>query len=77
MSFPSIMMCAKEHTAIPNVQFVIPDVQFVIPDVQFVIRGQQFVIRGQQFVIPDSIRDPVPREPWIAGQARNDKAGPQ
>ena len=25
-------------------------------------------------VIPDSIRDPVPREHWIAGQARNDKA---
>ena len=26
------MMSAKEHTAIPNVQFVIPNVQFVIPD---------------------------------------------
>jgi len=41
------MMCAKEHKAIPNVQFVIPNVQFVIPDVQL--------------VIPDLIRDPVPR----------------
>jgi hypothetical protein len=26
------MMRTKEHTVIPNVQFVIPDVQFVIPD---------------------------------------------
>jgi hypothetical protein len=24
-------------------------------------------------VIPDSIRDPLPRRHWIAGQARNDK----
>ncbi|MCX7248012.1 MAG: hypothetical protein NTX31_10115 [Burkholderiales bacterium] len=54
MSFPSIMMCAKEHTAIPNVQFVIPNVQFAIPNVPF--------------VIPDLIRDPVPRAPWIAGR---------
>ena len=35
------------------------------------------VIPNVQFVIPDSIRDPVPQDPWIAGQARNDKAGPQ
>ena len=26
-------------------------------------------------VIPDSIRDPVPREHWIADQVRNDKLG--
>ncbi len=31
------------------------------------------VIPDVQFVIPDSIRDPVPRHHWIAGQARNDE----
>ncbi len=52
-----------------------PDAQFVIPHAQFVIPDAQFVIPDAQFVIPDLIRDPVSREPWIAGQARNDKAG--
>ncbi len=26
-------------------------------------------------VIPDLIRDPVPRDAWIAGHARNDTSG--
>ena len=54
------MMRTKEHTVIPNVQFVIPDVQFVIPD------------PGSESGA-GPIRDPVPRHHWIAGQARNDK----
>ena len=33
------------------------------------------VIPDSQFVIPDSIRDPVLREHWIADQVRNDKVG--
>jgi hypothetical protein len=42
------MMRTKEHTVIPNVQFVIPDVQFVIPD------------PGSESGA-GPIRDPVPR----------------
>jgi len=49
------MMRTKEHTVIPNVQFVIPDVPFVIPDVQFVIPDPG----SESGAGP--IRDPVPR----------------
>jgi hypothetical protein len=56
------MMRTKEHTVIPNVQFVIPDVPFVIPDVQFVIPDPG----SESGAGP--IRDPVPRHHWIAGR---------
>ena len=36
--------------------------------------ASQFVIPDSAAVIPDSIRDPVLRHHWIAGQARNDKS---
>ena len=32
-----------------------------------------FVTWDEEVVIPDSIRDPVLRGDWIAGQTRNDK----
>ncbi len=33
------------------------------------------VVPDSAVVIPDLIRDPVPRKPWIADQVRNDKSG--
>ncbi|MEI7536846.1 MAG: thioredoxin family protein, partial [Comamonadaceae bacterium] len=49
----------NESSAMRDPSVVIPDSGTVIPD--------------SAAVIPDLIRDPVPRKPWIAGQARNDK----
>ncbi len=43
----------------------------------FFIPKQEVVISDPKVVIPDLIRDPVPREHWIAGQARNDNDNPQ
>ena len=39
-----------------------------------VLRRATVAIGVMADVIPDSIRDPVPRADWIAGQARNDKS---
>jgi lipoyl(octanoyl) transferase len=39
-----------------------------------VIPNEEVVIPVQEFVIPGLTRDPVPREHWIAGQARNDNS---
>ncbi len=61
------MASTKAHTGMPASQFVIPDSAAVIPD-------SAAVIPDSATVIPDSIRDPVLRHHWIAGQARNDKS---
>ena len=61
-----------EELVTPVQEFAIPGQEFAIPGQEFVIPGQEFVIPGQEFVIPGLTRDPVPREHWIAGQARND-----
>jgi len=45
---------------------------FVIGDSTLVIPNSLRVIPDCRAVIPDSIRDPVLRRDWIAGQARND-----
>ena len=39
----------------------------------FVMPPANVVIPDEGVVIPDSIRDPVLRGDWIAGQTRNDK----
>ncbi len=53
--------------------FVTWDEEVVIPDKEDVIPDEEDVIADEGVVIPDSIRDPVLRGDWIAGQARNDK----
>ncbi len=37
------------------------------------VPNEELVIPEEEVVIPGLTRDPVPREHWIAGQARNDK----
>ena len=54
------MTSTKAHTGMPASRVVMQDLAAVIPD--------------SATVIPDSIRDPVLRHHWIAGQARNDKS---
>ena len=62
---------------IADLKAVIPDLKAVIPDLKAVIPDLQAVIQDLKAVIPDLIRDPVPHETWIAGQARNDNFGAQ
>ena len=52
----------------PDSAVVIPDLPFVIPDLPFVIPDLPFVIPAPDQVRGFNIRDPVPRQYWIAGR---------
>jgi hypothetical protein len=83
------MMRTKEHTVIPNVQFVIPDVQFVIPDLIRDPVPRHHWIAGQARNDKETLSSRTPdRSPGQARSgiqcqattglrivARNDKAG--
>jgi hypothetical protein len=55
-------MLSKLNITTSDSAAVIPDSAAVIPD--------------RLFVIPDLIRDPVPRDHWIADRVRNDTTTP-
>ena len=57
-----------------RVDAVFPQEQGAIPEERSAIPEERSAIPEERSVIPDSIRDPVPQHPWIAGQARNDRS---
>ncbi len=66
-----------KKAVIPDEELVTPVQELVTPVQEFVTPVHEFVIPGQELVIPGLTRDPVSREHWIAGQARNDTSAHQ